>query len=1471
MSLFSKKFRIYLLAIIFLLSYYIPCRSILATPVDLDQVIESFKTSRDLNLKLDLAYKGLDFYAPIKEKSRDIDADDRNSLSEMKRLMLIDLFRQRPKSILMSAIGSTGNWLLDPNLIKNDYDANVPEQTARFKHKGYYMEGMSDLDFSAMGTGARSYVQSLYEVLAKGRAGHDLTPSELEQLEISFLIDEQIKDISSGGGSRKFWKQMLDLSKSSTHPEKYITKGGKALYCVEHLGVRGAAIIPHKEPKVMPFQSWVNAAGQTIGPFTPQYLYGGCCDMDYFMRHVLEKKQERIKTVMQVIKYLERQAWMLDKSQKNANLLPGGLKLRIKHIDHLSAKGKAIRSFCQNAIDNQVWRNPGRFKSFINEGFKKSANTCIAGHFLSISMGNALLWRVDDGDITQAQAVMLDEIAYDLKTVHYNRYGHGLPNWYTLHEKIVYQETIDFLANYKKRHAKVYKLLAKAGILPPKDEMLTTTEVGPISPPPVIGIAIEEITMNPKDPKEGENVKFSAKVKIKGAIEELPDWDEVWMDSIQKKAMEQVAVWSWLASIRRMEISYLMKQDAENKKKMKTGNCVYVSPYEIQELITEELEMCEDEIVINSEKLGLKPPDGMLGRFKPHLSPEPTTASVDEYLKALNSTLEQTRIALELLNAQSSAFIEIAENDAKSRKSGMSERVRENIKTLGEMRQSGAKTLDSINTAVGKFNQYKGYAESLRKVSGGDFWEAAAKSKELQAYLEKLSDQTDTAVTDAIRIHNGLNKTVRNMILQMNPQDRKGEHASLYKSMEQRMISTAKKKNDLNLNKIPELKERAKWLKRGKYAAKAAKYALIVVSAIKDYNQASEKLKSSDLNAQTEKAVIALAVAGNIIIRGADYIPIKVLRSTIKDYASLLAQAPIWSTAFDTMIRRKYQGIGYDVRSALIPEAYNKLIYNDKNLEAGRFYRYNGPFAAYNNLIIFGYPTQSTIDKGKNKELPEVDIRNDQLWLIWDKSKPNGFLKLSTDTFRKASLYSSWFRRAEGRNISGTELHDLLISREIPGAYFFSASLGLSTIKRKAEDIRRMSAIKDFLALTTGKKNFTPGEVHRYYGFLDRSARMLAKEGFVINEYDIKEIFSKVWLEAPIDGSWKTVMKSIPFTSAMPGLINKGSSAWDSLSGGEKERLKETVKKLISKKKKLRAEARERFWEENKDDQPAGLRLEDIKLSIKHKIISKDKTIKYSDLKTANRDEFTITWKTILPEKIVKECNYIFEISLVGYKDSADAAKKEFFVKEKPKEEKEDKKIPREWKLIDKDDKRYYVYKGSTNEVGLYKRWHTNKRRQIFFICKYDENSHIHGLWVSYHQSNGALMTKINYNHGVKEGKELHYFKDGQLSGEWSHIHGLLQGKSVDYQIGRGNKRYLLKEGNYVNDLAVGEHKRYYDNGNLKKVSIKGSDGYDVSVVEYYEDGKSIMIEKRYNRLGNGRSTSTGTYYDEKGNVIKKW
>ena len=96
---------------------------------------------------------------------------------------------------------------------------------------------------------------------------------------------------------------MLDLSKSSPHPEKYITKGGKALYCVEHLGVRGAAVIPHEEPKVMPFQSWVNAAGQKIGPFTPQYLYGGCCDMDYFMRHAAEKKQERIKTVMQIIKY----------------------------------------------------------------------------------------------------------------------------------------------------------------------------------------------------------------------------------------------------------------------------------------------------------------------------------------------------------------------------------------------------------------------------------------------------------------------------------------------------------------------------------------------------------------------------------------------------------------------------------------------------------------------------------------------------------------------------------------------------------------------------------------------------------------------------------------------------------------------------------------------------------------------------------------------------------------------------------------------------------------------------------------------------------------------------------------------------------------------------------------------------------------------------------------------------------------
>jgi hypothetical protein len=110
---------------------------------------------------------------------------------------------------------------------------------------------------------------------------------------MSLVVDEQIRALSSDSDRRKFWKQMLNLGASSYHPEKYTTKGGKALYCVEHLWERGAAVVPGPKPEAVTFSVWSAAAKQDVGPFTAQYLYGGSADMDYFLRHAFQGQGRR--------------------------------------------------------------------------------------------------------------------------------------------------------------------------------------------------------------------------------------------------------------------------------------------------------------------------------------------------------------------------------------------------------------------------------------------------------------------------------------------------------------------------------------------------------------------------------------------------------------------------------------------------------------------------------------------------------------------------------------------------------------------------------------------------------------------------------------------------------------------------------------------------------------------------------------------------------------------------------------------------------------------------------------------------------------------------------------------------------------------------------------------------------------------------------------------------------------------------
>ena len=1498
--------------------FFVPGILLAKTPAGLDAVVERFKVEQRLDVKLDLAYEGLDIYAPLPDKAGTLDRDDRETLSEMKRLVIMSLVKDNTGPVLLSAIGSTGGWLVYPDRIKNDFDAAQKEEIAHFKHNGFYMEGLSDLDFATMGQGARGYVQRLYEALAKGRGGHNITPQELEQLEISFLVDEQIANISTGGNARKFWKQMLDLGASSAHPEKYITKGGKALYCVEHLGVRGAALLPGENPKTMPFNTWLRYAGQEVGPFTLQYLYGGSCDMDYFLRHTFEKQQQPLKTVMQAIKYLERQAWMLEQAYVNATKLPDGLVFRSKHADGLIAKAQVIRKFCGDAIGQTVWRSEEAFQKFREDAFEKSADTCMSAHFLSIRLGYELLWRLDDGDLTANQAVVLEEIAYDLKTVHYKRYLHGRPNWYETHANTIVDETLQFLKDYenKKRQDKSEKLLAKAGILRPKDAMLSTIELGPIPPPPVVVLELnEDVKMEPEEPEPGETVTFTVEGKLHGILDETPNWDTVWDSNDQKAVIEQIGIWSWLASVRRMEISHLFKTDAENL--TKTGDAyIYVSPYEIEEIL-EELEICEDEVVENSKKLGLNPPKLETGRFKPNLQPQPTLGTLNFYMLALEKTMKETQAVLRTVTSESHAILEIV-RDGRN-KGALSPRLDQNIEILNEINTDAKRTLDTIESGYETFNQYKGYVESAQKIKDGDFWETANKLRDLEEYLEKVADQTEESVWDATRLYNGLDRNVKEFLAQANFEDRKAEHADLFNSMKKRTLAWAKERKAIRVEKLPELQERIKWTNRGAWAACAAKWASRLIAIGKDYKKSKDTIQTSDLSGQTSNAIVALTVVGSVITNFADKIPIPALQGAIKDYFSLFTKAPEWSSAFDSLMRYRYQGQGYDVRSVLLPAAYKRLIFQSPTkLSPDQFYRFNGPFGKYNTkLIVFGHPVPDPNDAEEKKlkgDKRYINFKKDQLWLIWDKTNENGYIKLDSELFRKASLYSAFFRRVENRPIYGTELHDFITKGKYEGGYFdfitreavvggkfVGSDMTVEQLRFKAENIRRMAAVKDYLAIVAGKGSFSPDEVRHFYAMLDRSARLLAHNGFLMTDHDINEIMNKVRPQIESKSTFAEVLKKLPVFNKGIGaevvkkgeeinraldISTKGVEIYHSLSAVEKENLDAAIIELIEKKKKRRREAREEFWTDKADGVAAGLKLDEIKIAVDQTVLNQAGIVTGGGIFTPDSNEFTLTWQAQLPEKATGNTSYMCKVSLIGFEKTEDSVSLPFKIKEKPESKQPQEpqvtgtvappsgisvskpskpaspqappepvpRIPEGAKKHETRDREWYTLNGKL--VGLERVWRDENKT----ILVREELHGNEGFRKDYYPD-GTLESSTCYKDSKRHGLAISYSKSGQKSHEEIYVDGNnVAAKEWEED---GTLKYEGSHGN------PGWYKNYYRNGHPQSEVTKSWDANGVEhsyEIHWHENG-----QKAYECFKIGDSThGKFTSWNSDGQMIRE-
>ncbi len=135
------------------------------------------------------------------------------------------------------------------------------------------------------------------------------------------------------------------------------------------------------------------------------------------------------------------------------------------------------------------------------------------------------------------------------------------------------------------------------------------------------------------------------------------------------------------------------------------------------------------------------------------------------------------------------------------------------------------------------------------------------------------------------------------------------------------------------------------------------------------------------------------------------------------------------------------------------------------------------------------------------------------------------------------------------------------------------------------------------------------------------------------------------------------------------------------------------------------------------------------------------------------------------------------------------------------------------------------------------------------------KNGKPNGKWLWYYP-NGNLLREENYLDGKREGKFIEYditgeiitngeYFDGDKQGEWfynvgDHTEigtfnlGLKDGKWIHY-FENGNKSF---EGEYRNDEPIGKHNYFYPNGNLK---LSGN----------YRGGKKINKWRKYNDDGS--------------------
>lgn len=104
--------------------------------------------------------------------------------------------------------------------------------------------------------------------------------------------------------------------------------------------------------------------------------------------------------------------------------------------------------------------------------------------------------------------------------------------------------------------------------------------------------------------------------------------------------------------------------------------------------------------------------------------------------------------------------------------------------------------------------------------------------------------------------------------------------------------------------------------------------------------------------------------------------------------------------------------------------------------------------------------------------------------------------------------------------------------------------------------------------------------------------------------------------------------------------------------------------------------------------------------------------------------------------------------------------------------------------------------------------YHKNSKQAM--NIEYYKNNKLHG-WVETYFPDGTLTERTHYKHGVLDGEQFIYGKNGQLIQYYTYKNGKLHGLTKTYS-GTGK---LRSEGNYKNGMRDGEWKTY-ENDSLK-------------------------------------------------------